>query len=62
MKGFGDFRLSAAGHGAGFVAEKAFADGADQAPFAVVYALAHFHLVSAGQHVHLTRADLQKTG
>ena len=59
MQGLRNLRFSAAGYRARFVAEKAFANGADQAPFAVVLALAHLHFVTAGQHVDFARLDLQ---
>ena len=59
MQGFGNLRFAAAGYRTGFVAEKAFADGADEAPFAVVLAFAHLHLVATGQHVDFTRLNLQ---
>ena len=58
MQRFGNLRFATAGYRARLVAEKAFADGADQTPFAVVLALAHLHLIATGQHINLTRLDL----
>ena len=58
MQRFGNLRFAAAGYRARLVAKKTLADGADQSPFAVVFALAHLHFVTAGQHINLTRLDL----
>lgn len=58
-QGFGDLGFSAAGDGAGFVAESAFGVGADEAPALALGGFDHFDFVAGGEDVGAVWLELE---